>query len=144
MQKSFLLLLFLVLSLPMRADNLQLMDSLDAAIAQRSQYIQAKSERIASLKRKLSEGVIGERTLSIIDDLYEEYHVFQFDSAMLYADRGLAMALQQRNSYFTTLFTIHRSEILAIGGLYSEALECLNALREQPTDSLLRFKQLIA
>ncbi|MBR3028741.1 MAG: hypothetical protein IKH58_11475 [Bacteroidales bacterium] len=144
MQKSFLLLLFLVLSLPMRADNLQLMDSLDAAIAQRSQYIQVKSERIASLKRKLNEGVIGERTLSIIDDLYEEYHVFQFDSAMLYADRGLAMALQQRNSYFTTLFTIHRSEILAIGGLYSEALECMKTLDDQPTDSLLRFKQLIA
>ena len=86
----------------------------------------------------------GETALPILDDLYEEYHVFQFDSAMAYADKGLSLARQKHNDYFTTLFTIHRSEILAIGGLYSEALECLNALSEQPTDSLLRFKQLIA
>ena len=144
MQKSFLLLLFLVLAVPLRADNVQLLDSLDASIAQRSQFIQAKTDRIASLKRRLNEGVVGERTLSIIDDLYEEYHVFQFDSAMLYASYGLDMALQQKNKYYTALFTIHRSEILAIGGLYSEALECMNSLGEQPSDSLLRFKQLIA
>ena len=128
----------------MRADNQQLMDSLDAAIAQRAQFIQAKSDRIGSLKRRLNEGVSGERALSIIDDLYDEYHVFQFDSAMSYADRGLALALGMNNSYYTTLFAIHRSEILAIGGLYSEALECMNTLHEQPTDSLLRFKQLMA
>ena len=128
----------------MRADNQQLMDSLDAAIAQRAQYIQAKSDRIGSLKRRLIEGVSDERALSIIDDLYDEYHVFQFDSAMSYADRGLALALRLGNSYYTTLFTVHRSEILSFGGLYSEALECMNTLREQPTDSLLRFKQLLA
>jgi len=128
----------------MRANNQQLMDSLDAAIAQRAQYIQAKSDRIGSLKRRLIEGVSGERALSIIDDLYDEYHVFQFDSAMSYADRGLALALGLGNSYYTTLFTVHRSEILAIGGLYSEALECMNMLREQPADSLLRLKQLLA
>ena len=144
MKKTFLLTLLLTLSIPMRANNQQLMDSLDAAIAQRAQYIQAKSDRIGSLKRRLIEGVSGERALSIIDDLYDEYHVFQFDSAMSYADRGLALALGLGNSYYTTLFTVHRSEILAIGGLYSEALECMNMLREQPADSLLRLKQLLA
>jgi hypothetical protein len=144
MKNTFLLTLLLTLSIPMRANNQQLMDSLDAAIAQRAQYIQAKSDRIGSLKRRLIEGVSGERALSIIDDLYDEYHVFQFDSAMSYADRGLALALGLGNSYYTTLFTVHRSEILAIGGLYSEALECMNMLREQPADSLLRLKQLLA
>ena len=144
MKKTFLLALLLALSIPMRADNQQLMDSLDAAIAQRAQFVQAKSDRIGALKRRLNEGVSGDRMLSIIDDLYDEYYVFQFDSAMSYADRGLALALGLSNSYYTTLFTIHRSEILAIGGLYSEALECMNTFHEQPTDSLLRFKQLMA
>ena len=144
MKKLLLLVVLLVLSIPLRADNQQLMDSLDAAIANRAQYIQAKVDGISSLKRRLSEGNTGERALAIIDHLYDEYHVFQFDSAMLYADRGLALALRERNSYYTTLFTIHRSEILAIGGLYPEALECMNTLGEQPADSLLRFKQLMA
>ena len=144
MKKSLLLVLLLALSIPLKADNQQLMDSLDAAIAQRAQYIQAKVDGISALKRRLSEGNTGERALAIIDHLYDEYHVFQFDSAMSYADRGLALALRERNSYYTTLFTIHRSEILAIGGLYPEALECMNTLGEQPADSLLRFKQLMA
>ena len=77
--------------------------------------------------------------LSVIDDLYNEYHVFQFDSARTYASKGLAMAQLQHNAYFEALFNIHMAEILAAGGLYSEAVEHLNAVDEQHVDHNLLF-----
>ena len=85
----------------------------------------------------------GETALQTLNDLYEEYHVFQFDSAMAYADKGLSLARQKHNDYYTTLFAINRSEILAIGGLYTEAIENLGTIGVEPADSTLRFKYLI-
>ena len=125
------------------ADNQKLLDSLDTVISHKAQFVAEKENRISSLKRRLSKGMKGETALQTLNDLYEEYHVFQFDSAMAYADKGLSLARQKHNDYYTTLFAINRSEILAIGGLYTEAIENLGTIGVEPADSTLRFKYLI-
>ena len=51
--------------------------------------------------------------------------MFQFDSAMTYVEKGLQLAnlLQNKTYYANNL--IHKSEFLAIGRLYNEALETI-------------------
>ena len=138
-----LIIIFLLFVGNAVADNQKLLDSLDTVIAHRAQFVAEKENRIVSLKRRLNSGMRGETALQILNDLYEEYHVFQFDSAMAYADKGLSLARQKHNDYYTTLFAINRSEILAIGGLYTEAIENLGTLGGEPADSTLRFKYLL-
>ena len=138
-----LIIIFLLFVGNAVADNQKLLDSLDTVIAHRALFVAEKENRIVSLKRRLNSGMRGETALQILNDLYEEYHVFQFDSAMAYADKGLSLARQKHNDYYTTLFAINRSEILAIGGLYTEAIENLGTLGGEPADSTLRFKYLL-
>ncbi len=139
-----LLLFVMLLSLPdfVMAGNEELLDSLDKAIARRAEFVKVKEDKINSLKKSLSTGSGGEKALQTISELYDEYYVFQFDSAMTYADRGLELARLQKNDFYTSLFTIHRAEILAIGGLYTEAVESLGTIGKPPADQGLRFKYL--
>ena len=96
-----LIIIFLLFVGNAVADNQKLLDSLDTVIAHRAQFVAEKENRIVSLKRRLNSGMRGETALQILNDLYEEYHVFQFDSAMAYADKGLSLARQKHNDYYT-------------------------------------------
>ncbi len=138
--RKILFICFFLLSVGTRASHENLLDSLDKAIEQRNQYIQSKQEKIASLKQKLKEEKDSSAMLTVIDHLYNEYHVFQFDSALVYADRGLSMAKRQGNPYYIALFTIHRSAILSTGGLYSEAVDNMSTLPVSDIDPRLLSK----
>ena len=59
---------------------------------------------------------------------------------MVYAERGLTLARALQDNHYTCLFTCHKAEILAIGGLFAEADECLKGLNEQQIDEKIRFK----
>ena len=92
MKRLWNLLLFFMVSAPLLADTEQLLHELDAAISQRSHVIKAKEDKIAQLKEQISHETNNRAILKTIDALFNEYHVFQFDSAMTYADRGLKLA----------------------------------------------------
>lgn len=140
MLRFYIVSLFLSLSLTSMAGTELLLHELDTTIAQRAQYIREKEGRINNLKDKLAKERDNTAVLKIIDDLYNEYHVFKFDSAMYYADWGLTLANMHGNAYYTKLFTIYRAEILAIGGLYSEATECLAPLDTRDMERQMLFK----
>lgn len=129
-----------MLSVGMMADNSQLLDELDAAIENRAQYIQVKEGNITFLKKKLQSETNQIAVLKVLDDLYKEYYVYKFDSAMAYADRGIQLAINQQNDYYQSLFTIHRAEILVFGGLYNEAISTLDSLHLKDIDRSMLFK----
>ena len=144
MLRTWIFFVFLMLSSTLMADNQAILEELDAAIAKRDEFILAKENRINKLKLQIQEEHDSATILKTLDDLYNEYYVFKFDSAKACADKGLALAVAFKNSHYTTLFTIHRSEILAIGGLYSEAKANLEAVDANKLDSNLRFKYHLA
>lgn len=121
------------------ASDSALLEQLDSLLAQRSVIIQEKNEKINRLKRTYQAETDGMKQLQICYDLYEEYYVFKFDSAMVYAEKGLALAQQTGNSYYATLYTLKRSELLALGGLYSEAATVLSRIDTTDIDPRLRF-----
>ena len=144
MLRTWIFFVFLMLSSTLMADNQAILEELDAAIAKRDEFILAKENRINKLKLQIQEEHDSATILKTLDDLYNEYYVFKFDSAKAYADKGLALAVAFKDRHYTTLFTIHRSEILAIGGLYSEAKANLEAVDANKLDSNLRFKYHLA
>ena len=129
-----------MLSVGMMADNSQLLDELDAAIENRAQYIHVKEGNITFLKKKLQSETNQTAVLKVLDDLYKEYYVYKFDSAMAYADRGIQLAVKQQNDYYQSLFTIHRAEILVFGGLYNEAINTLDSLHLKDIDHSMLFR----
>ncbi len=140
MRKTTAIVLLMFLSLGTVADNRHLLEELDEAISQKQQYIDRKNERIALLQKMLATESSTEGKLKTIDNLYDEYYVFRFDSALVYADRGLSMATAAADKFYTTLFTIRRAEILGSGGFYSEAQALLDAVDTETIDRRLLFK----
>lgn len=137
----FLLILVALLVCPGAfADHEALLARLDEAIRDKQEVIKAKEAKISVLKKRLGASTGDRRDLQTLDDLYEEYHVFKFDSALVCASRGLALARELRDSHYTCLFICHKAEILAIGGLFAEAVECLSELSEPQIDGNLRFR----
>lgn len=140
MNRFWVFFVFVVVSVESFADNIQLLNELDSTLEQREGYIKAKEDRIAYLKKSINSEHDHDIVLKTLDALYDEYHVFKLDSAMVYAKKGLTLAKKQNNDYFTTLFTIHMAEILTLGGLYSEAVDQLGSMQESKIEQRLLFK----
>ena len=111
-----------------QADTEQMLKELDQTIASRGEFIKAKEDKIALLKQQAKAERDSNMLLRLYTDIYTEYHVFKFDSAMCYAEKGYQLALQQHNQNYINRFQLHRSELLSISGLYSEALDILNSI----------------
>lgn len=140
MQRTWFLLLVIIFSNGLFADNNQLLEKLDSAIENRAQFMAEKENRISRLKKNLGATEDIAERLEIIDQLYDEYRVYCFDSMVTYAKMGLRQAQEYNDLHYIQLFTIHRAEVLAIGGLYSEAVANLGMLDMQSMDRQMSFK----
>lgn len=140
MQRVLILPFFLLSVICSYASNTDLLQQLDSVLACREQYTREKQQKIDFLKKRLQSEKETKEQLRLCHELYDEYYVFNFDSAQVYVDKGLQIAMQERDPYYISLNTILRSELLAIGGLYSEAAQNLDALQEEELDRQLLFK----
>ena len=122
-----------------KASDRPLLQQLDSLLTQREAIIQQKKEKIERLKRAYTAEDDNVKKLQLCYDLYEEYYVFKFDSAMVCAKKGLQLAQRINSRYYEMLYTLKQSELLAISGLYSEAVSVLNKLDTAATDPRLRF-----
>ena len=69
--------------------------------------------------------------LSLYNQIYREYYTYRYDSAMVYANRGLQLAEQLHNDYFINLNKINRAAVLSTGGFYSQAEDLLHSLKSE-------------
>ena len=140
MRRFSLLILLLLLSATTFADNRQLLDELDEAISQRTTYAKFKGNKINLLKRKEMTETDSSAILKVMDELYTEYYVFRFDSAMTYANQGMSLAIKRNDKHYMTLFSIHLAEILTLGGMYSEAVNRLDGIDRSVVEADMMFK----
>ena len=139
MARLFICVLMTLISTVSFADNSQLLNELDSAIARRAGYLQAKEDRIAYLKKNIVSETNTTIVLKLLDALYDEYYVYKLDSAMVYAKKGLSTAVEHNDTHFITLFTIHMAEILNLSGLYSEAVDHLNSIQVSSPEFLFKY-----
>ena len=124
MKRSLLYILFLLLPTTLSAGSKtqQLRQKLDNLLEQRNALIDNKNKDINRLKKNLTTSENMLKRLQTYEQLYEEYYVFQFDSAMTYLNKGIKLAKETQNTYYYNSNTISKAELLSIGGLYNEAI----------------------
>ena len=138
-----LLLYISLLALPtgLFADNetQYLQEKLDLLLSQQTAHIKRKNETISQIKRGLFTEERALKRLQTYDLLYQEYYVFQFDSAMIYLDKGITLAEKTANTYYYNNNLIHKAELLSIGGLYGEAIETMSLVDTTALDNTQKF-----
>ena len=118
----------------------QLRQKLDNLLAQRNTLINNKNKDINRLKKNLTTSENTLKLLQTYEQLFEEYYVFQFDSAMTYLNKGIKLAQETQNTYYYNSNLISKAELLSIGGLYSEAIHEIEQVDTTVLDKAQRFE----
>lgn len=142
MKRSLLYILFLILPTTLSAGSKiqQLRQKLDNLLEQRDALIDNKNNDINRLKKHLTTSSNTLKRLQTYEQLFEEYYVFQFDSAMTYLNKGIKLALETQNTYYYNSNVIRKAELLSIGGLYSEAVQEIEQVDTTALDKAQRFE----
>lgn len=106
----------------------ELIKTLDATLARRSEIVQRKQHRIDSLKAQVRTGISDERRTDLYNQIYTEYITFSFDSALTWAQRAENFARAVGNEHELARNGIHRAVALATSGYCSQAIEVLDTI----------------
>ena len=142
MKRSLLYILFLLLPTTLSAGSKtqHLRQKLDNLLEQRKALIDNKNKDINRLKKNLTTSENTLKRLQTYEQLFEEYYVFQFDSAMTYLNKGIKLAKETQNTYYYNSNTIRKAELLSIGGLYSEAIHEIEQVDTTGLDKAQHFE----
>lgn len=122
-----------------KAQNLKaLLDSLDYTIAHYDDYAAQKQTTINRLHRQLAQKQQSADRYSVQSLLYDEYYVFDADSAMAICNSQLQIADELNNSDWKAEWHIKRSFILAATGMLDDADNELKALYGSKLSPALR------
>ena len=112
-------------------DEDELLHRLDQYIARRDEFSSKKEKKLIRMKKKLNLTSDKRERLSLYNQIYREYYTYRYDSAMVYANRGLQLAEQLHDDYFINLNKINRAAVLSTGGFYSQAEDLLLSLKSE-------------
>lgn len=132
---SFIICCFLSLCYAYSSDTYAvaektMLDSLDSVIRNRASYNRLKEDKIKYIKHKFAE--TGDLTykFDISGDLVDEYRGYMIDSQMVYVEERLRLAKQIDNPYHKQLAYMNYAEALYSSGLYKEAADVMDKLRQ--------------
>ncbi len=125
--KRCLLLIWITLSLSPRiwgSDSFDsMLDSLDAIIQQANTFEQKKEQRIHDLRHRYKSNATQEELYMLNSLLYDEYYVYDADSAISLAKKNLFIAKQMSKPEWETEWNIKLSFVYAATGLLAQAEE---------------------
>lgn len=140
-----IIILFIATATFSMADtNGELIQRIDSIIDNITQIYGKKQARIDFYKSMAHKSQKPETLLSAYDKLYDEYFVFQFDSAMVYADKAITLADRIGDKFHHDKCRIEKASLLGVGGLYGEAVALLDEIDSTHLDNKLRFDYTIA
>lgn len=141
MQRYVAILLFFLttISSAMADTTDDLIQRVDSIMDNITQIYGKKQARIDFYKNMAEKSRKPETLLSAYDKLYDEYFVFQFDSAMVYVDKAIQLADRIGDKYHHDKSRIEKALLLAVGGLYGEAMGLLGEIDSVKLDEDLRF-----
>ena len=140
--KAYLYILLLLLPTIVQAAsiNKSLLQSLDEALEQREHYVSMKEHTLDSLKNLLRHSTDRDQVLSLYQDLYREYYVYKYDSAMVYNEAAIKLAREWGYKLQEKRGLIQRSELFALGGRYYEGFDNLQQMEADSLDQSLLFR----
>ena len=140
MIRKFFIGFFLGLTLVANANNRSAeLARLDSVLARQPYYLKVREQHIEQLKIQLQHKQRVQQRLRLYNELYQNYYVFQFDSAMKYINESIEYAVKTGQTSYYAQNVIQKADLLSIGGLYSQALESLSLLKPSVLPDTLKF-----
>lgn len=133
-----------LLFINVNAENSMLLERLDSTLTAMPEDMQKKQQRIDFLAKSLANKPETSVALQICEDLYQEYHAYQYNPALSILDKGLDLAHSSGNKYYAQLFAIHKVALLSDAGLYLEAEKQVAMIDSSKLERRLRFEYYIA
>lgn len=124
----FLLISTSLSAVPYNAELEPLLSKLDSLIAQREVFITAKEAKITQLRKRGQSIRTQEERYWLNKMFYDEYFVYNADSAMIYVDQNLSIAQELDKKEWRAEWKIKKSFLLAATGLLKEALDELQGM----------------
>lgn len=122
-----------------QASNQRLLLRLDSILSNREAYHNSKEMYISILKNYAKKKQSKEELLKIYEDLYQEYYVYQFDSARAYINKAILLSQQIKGTDHVIQNLLYKVQLFGIGGFYSEASNLLNAIQVKKISPKLYF-----
>ncbi|SFK96441.1 DUF6377 domain-containing protein [Proteiniphilum acetatigenes] len=129
-KKLFGILLFLICahgiygSMP----NDSILKVLDSELDNRFFYYELKEDEMERMKQQLHQTDELHARFELSNRLFNEYIVYQYDSAWVYAQNTLDIATALNNEILITESRLNILKSLVLAGLYKEAFELINTL----------------
>lgn len=109
-------------------ENEALLSRLDSILENPEVWDGLKRQRIEELNRRKGKATSLEEDYWINKELYNEYSVYDADSAMTYANRNLDIALKWGDSDKEIEWNINKSFLLSVTGHLREANDIMEAI----------------
>lgn len=124
----FLLISTSLSAVPYSAEIESLLSRLDSLIAQKEMFITAKEAKITQLRKRGQSIRTQEERYWLNKMFYDEYFVYNADSAMIYVDQNLSIAQELDKKEWQAEWKIKKSFLLSATGLLKEALDELQGM----------------
>lgn len=118
----------------------KLLTALDSLLTQKDYFIDAKEERLLQLKRQRRKAQSDEEAYLMNKHIYEEYRVYNADSALYYIQKNKELAQQAGNPEWLATAQIEQSFVLSATGLLTEALDVASHIQAHNLPRRLRSK----
>ncbi len=102
--------------------------SLDTVIGKKQLIEDAKNQRIAQLKSCLDSSSDQEGLYNVMNDIFNEYFQYDVDSAIFYAHRKLALAMETERKDLILDAKFDIADRYVTSGMYQEALEIVSQI----------------
>lgn len=133
-------------SAKVNGDIAGLLDSLEAMVARQDEFIAQKEERINEVRRRLRKMANAEERYTMNSLLYDEYYVYDADTALNLAKRNLQIAQELNKPLWKAEWDIKASFVYAATGMLPQAVEQLAGINADKLPVPLRvelFRQYI-
>jgi len=119
-----------------------LLKQLKIELSKKKVYDDQKEQRIERLKTRLKSVPHGDldAQYNVCSALYEEYKVYQFDSAYVYSQKLISISEQTHNASRLNQSKIKVSFLLLSAGMFKETFECLNQIDTHVLDDPSRLE----
>ena len=134
MRHFITIVLLILLPLCAKADNSQLYQKLDAALAKRAHYVEVKEKSLHDIKQGAKYVTSDEDKLKLYEQLANGYKAYEYDSAMTYVKKGLVLAQKSNNTLYHKRFQLSQTSLLITRGFYAEAKEMLQKIETKEDD----------